>query len=605
MSRGETPGATGTYNPLMSGRIPRSFIDQLLTRVDIVDVIDARVPLKKAGKEYKACCPFHEERTPSFTVSQDKQFYHCFGCGEHGTAIGFLMAYDHMDFPEAVEHLAAQAGMEVPREEGPAARTQDRSGPDLLALLNEASRFYQAQLRKHPDARRAVEYLKNRGVTGATAARFGLGYAPDGWDNLLKALGGTAEGAEAKCKALLSAGLVSRKDGRYYDRFRRRVMFPIQDYRGRVVGFGGRVLGEDEPKYLNSPETPLFHKGAELYGLYAARGAIKSTGRALVVEGYMDVVMLAQAGFDFAVATLGTATTRTHLERLFRYCADVIFCFDGDRAGRAAAWKALETALPVLRGGRQISFLFLPEGQDPDSLVRDQGVAAFQQLLDHATALPDYLLDHLCTQVDLERLDGRARLIELARPHLNRLEPGALKELLIDRVADLARTQRPAVVSALGGHATKRPDPPPGSAPRGPTEKKTPSLEQMALALVIQRPKLARIAHEVDMLSALNADDPETTLLHDVVHAVTEHPGLNTAALLERFRDSERRSELETLAAWSHMIEDEELEDEFRGILQRLKQRAQDAQASRILEAAKRRKLNDEEKARLRELLQR
>lgn len=587
----------------MSGRIPRSFIDQLLTRVDIVDIIDARVPLKKAGKEYKACCPFHEERTASFTVSQDKQFYHCFGCGEHGTAIGFLMAYDHMDFPEAVEHLAAQAGMEVPREDAPASGTKPGSGIDLLALMNEASRYYQAQLRKHPDAGRAVDYLKHRGLTGATAARFGLGYAPDGWDNLLKALGGTTEGAEAKHKALLSAGLVSRKDDRYYDRFRDRIIFPIQDYRGRVVGFGGRVLGDDEPKYLNSPETPLFHKGAELYGLYAARGAIKSKGRVLVVEGYMDVVMLAQAGLDNVVATLGTATTRTHLERLFRYCRDVIFCFDGDRAGRAAAWKALQTTLPALRGGRQVSFLFLPEGQDPDSLVRDQGVATFQRLLDGATALPDYLLDHLCAQVDLGRLDGRARLIELARPHLQRLEPGALKELLIERVAELAQTQRPAVLSALGESAVRTPQPA-AARPAG-AEKNTLSLEQVALALVIQRPRLARIAHEVDMLSALNADDRETTLLHDVVHAVTEHPGLNTAALLERFRDTDQRAELETLAAWSHISDDEELEEEFRSVLIRLQHRAQAREAAKLLEAAKTRKLNDEEKTRLRALLQR
>ncbi len=589
----------------MSGRIPRSFIDQLMTRVDIVDVIDGRVPLKKAGKEYKACCPFHEERTPSFTVSQDKQFYHCFGCGAHGTAIGFLMEYDHMDFPEAVEHLAAQAGMEVPHEEEATTRRQDQQASvDLISLLNEASRFYQAQLRNHPDAGQVIDYLKKRGITGESAARFGLGYAPEGWDNLLKALGGDRPEAQAKRKALLMAGLISRKDDRYYDRFRDRVMFPIQDYRGRIVGFGGRVLGTAEPKYLNSPETPLFHKGSELYGLYAARGALKSKAKALVVEGYMDVVMLAQTGFDNAVATLGTATTRTHLDRLFRYCQEVVFCFDGDRAGRAAAWKALQTALPVLRGGRQVSFLFVPEGQDPDSLVRAEGQQAFQQRLDNATALPDYLLNALCEGIDLSRLDGRARLIEQARPHLARLEAGALKELLIDRIAELAQTQRDSVVSALGGG---RPDArPPSTQTAAPsTEQKGLSLEQIALALVIQKPKLARIAHEVDMLSALNVDDPETTLLYQVVHAITEHPGLNTAALLERFRTDERRAELETLASWDHMITDEHLEDEFRIVLQRLQHRAQAQQAEKLLNAAKTRQLNSEEKALLRDLLRR
>jgi len=587
----------------MAGLIPKEFIDELVTRVDIVDVIDSRVPLKKAGREYKACCPFHEERTPSFTVSQDKQFYHCFGCGAHGTAIGFLMAYEHLDFPEAVERLAAHAGLQVPHEDTP------QRGPgravDLLEVLNEASRFYRKQLREHPSAHLAVEYLKQRQMTGETAARFGIGYAPDQWDSLLKSLGGD----DARRKALQIAGLITRGEkGKFYDRFRNRIMFPIQDHRGRVVGFGGRALGSGEPKYLNSPETPVFHKGAELYGLYAARGAIREAASALVVEGYMDVVMLAQSGIENVVATLGTATTRAHLERLFRHSADVIFCFDGDRAGRAAAWRALETALPVLRDGRQVSFLFLPEGQDPDSMVRAEGRDGFLQYLKKAQSLPEYLLSTLITQVDLQRLDGRARLIDLARPYLQRLEAGALKELLIDRLAELAQAHRAAVEQALVPRGTRQ-------KPAADTRKKPvaapdrPDLhspEQIAISYVIQHPRLARIAHEVDEVVEFGAEG-DLALLRQLVHTVTEHPGLNTAALLERFRGSDRFAELEKLAALNHMNTDEEdAEREFRRILGALQDRARAGQAERMLQSDRKpSELSDEEKARLRELLQR
>ena len=421
----------------MAGRIPKQFIDDLITRVDIVELIDERVPLKKAGKDYKANCPFHEEKTPSFTVSADKQFYHCFGCGVHGTAIGFLMEYDHMSFPEAVEELARRAGVEIPRATYSAAAPEAPVGPDLLELMRDAARLYRSQLREHPQAPIAIDYLKGRGITGEIAKEFELGFAPDGWDNLLKVLGGDEEGSPARSasssshkysrESLVTAGLAIKKDGGgYYDRFRARIMFPIHDHRGRIVGFGGRVLDKGEPKYLNSPETPLFHKGRELYGLYHAREPIKRENRVLVVEGYMDVVALAQYGIDFAVATLGTATTRDHLERLFRHAPEVIFCFDGDRAGREAAWRALETTLPVLRDGRQASFLFLPEGEDPDTLVRKEGAEAFRARLRTAKPLPDFLFETLVRQVDLTRLDGRARLVELARPHLSKGCPGGV-----------------------------------------------------------------------------------------------------------------------------------------------------------------------------------
>ncbi|MDH5488252.1 MAG: DNA primase, partial [Gammaproteobacteria bacterium] len=472
----------------MAGRIPKQFIDELLTRSDIVDVIDARVPLRKAGKDYKACCPFHEEKTPSFTVSADKQFYHCFGCGAHGSAIGFLMDYDHMSFVEAVEELAARAGLTVPKEAGAAFEKEKDTGADLIELMREAVRFYRQQLREHPQAPRVVNYLKGRGITGEIANEFNLGFAPEGWDNLLRALGKDDNSREA----LARAGLAVKKDsGGYYDRFRDRVMFPIEDHRGRIVAFGGRIIDKGEPKYLNSPETPLFHKGRELYGLFHAREAIKRENRVMVVEGYMDVVALAQFGIDFAVATLGTATTRDHLERLFRHAPDVIFCFDGDRAGREAAWRALENVLPVLREGRQISYLFLPENDDPDTLVRKEGREAFLARLSKAIPLPDYLFDSLSRQVDLGRLDGRARLVELARPLLSNMPAGILREMMLGRLAELSRLETVTLPLNAGS-----PEPPPPTArefrssSRGPREP--PSVVRLAIAILLQRPELAR-----------------------------------------------------------------------------------------------------------------
>ena len=359
----------------MSGLIPKQFIADLVDRADVVEVVGRRVQLKKAGKEFKSCCPFHDEKTPSFTVSPSKGFYHCFGCGAHGNALDFLMQYDHMEFVEAIESLANSMGVEVPREESPGRPA--RSYDALFELVARVSRYFEAELKaSHP----AVNYLKARGIDGATAKRFGLGYAPAGWSNVLDKFGTSREAIER----LLATGLIIRKDdGKHYDRFRDRIMFPIRDARGRTIGFGGRVMGNDEPKYLNSPETVLFHKGRELYGLYEARQALRSIDRLVVVEGYMDVIGLARHGIDFATATLGTATTDEHLSRLFRMCDEVSFSFDGDRAGRAAAWKALENALPLIREGRQIRFVFLPEGQDPDSYVQEFGADAFVKALDH------------------------------------------------------------------------------------------------------------------------------------------------------------------------------------------------------------------------------
>ncbi|MEO0369271.1 MAG: DNA primase, partial [Pseudomonadota bacterium] len=422
----------------MAGRIPQYFIDQLLNRTDLVDLIDGYVPLKKAGNNYKACCPFHNEKTPSFTVSPQKQFYHCFGCGQSGTAISFLMEYDHLEFREAIEKLASAAGLEIPEEaqgqQIPAPKTE---GVDLYELMNEVNTFYQQQLRHHATKAAAVDYLLQRGLSGVIAKRFGLGFAPEGWDNLMSALGKSAP----KQKALMTTGMLTSNDkGRTYDRFRARIMFPIEDHRGRVVGFGGRVLDQGEPKYLNSPETPIFHKGSELYGLYAARGAIKETGCVLIVEGYMDVVALAEAGIDHAVATLGTATTPMHLQRLFRHSENLVFAFDGDRAGRAAAWKALETCLPTMEDGRTVSFMFLPDGEDPDSMVKKVGTESFNKLIDHATPITDFLVNHLAEQADLTRLDGRAKMAKLAKPLITKLPRGILRQLVIESVAKLVNT---------------------------------------------------------------------------------------------------------------------------------------------------------------------
>ncbi len=426
----------------MAGRIPQHFIDELLNRTDIVDLIDGYVPLKKAGANYKACCPFHGEKTPSFTVSPTKQFYHCFGCGVNGTAISFLMEYDHMEFREAVESLASSAGLEIPKEsQGYSAKNTKSQGIDLYELMESVESFYQNQLRQHTNKDEAVAYLKKRGLSGEIAQRFGLGFAPDGWSNLMETLGDTAPSQ----KALLDTGMLTENEkGKVYDRFRHRIMFPIHDHRGRVVGFGGRVLEQPEPKpgnpkYLNSPETPIFHKGSELYGLFGARAGIKESDGVLVVEGYMDVVALAQEGINNAVATLGTATTPQHLQRLFRHTPNVTFSFDGDRAGRAAAWKALETCLPALQDGNQVSFLFLPDGEDPDTMVKQIGKEGFEKLIDQAMPLPEFLLESLKQQADLNRLDGRAKLGKLAKPMLEKMQGGVLKTLIVERVAALTQ----------------------------------------------------------------------------------------------------------------------------------------------------------------------
>ncbi|MGB8326592.1 MAG: DNA primase, partial [Steroidobacteraceae bacterium] len=436
----------------MAGRIPQHFIDDLIARTDLVELVGGRVQLKKAGREWKACCPFHGEKTPSFWVSPEKQFYHCFGCGAHGTALGFLMEFDRLPFPDAVEELAGRLGLEVPREGGAAGPRDDHA--DLYELLGRVTRFYAEQLER--DAR-ARDYVKKRGLEAQTLTQFAIGYAPNSWNEVLRRFGGS----EAKLRALAACGLVierergEKRDGEnHYDRFRDRLMFPIRDARGRTIAFGGRVIAQGEPKYLNSPETELFHKGRELYGLYEVRQSRGELRRLLVVEGYMDAVRLHQAGLRYAVATLGTATTPEHLKRIFRLVSAVVFAFDGDRAGRAAAWRALQNALPEAREGREIRFLFLPEGHDPDSLVGAEGREAFEKRLDSTLPLSEYLVSELSTQADLAHADGRARFAELARPLIARVPPGVYRELLLTRLAEAIKLPAERLSALWGLDAT-------------------------------------------------------------------------------------------------------------------------------------------------------
>ncbi len=410
--------------------IPKSFIQDLLNRLDIVDVIERYVPLKKAGANFVACCPFHNEKSPSFTVSQSKQFYHCFGCGAHGTSIGFVMEHGGLGFVDAVEELARGAGVTVPREVTAPGQVQHKVAPDLYEVMQSATRYYRDQLKQSP---RAIDYLKQRGLSGEIAARFGIGYAPDGWQNLQGLM------PDYQGPSLLETGLVIENDeGKRYDRFRDRIMFPIVNARGQVIGFGGRVLDVGEPKYLNSPETALFEKGHELYGLFQAQKAIRASRQVLVVEGYMDVVALAQHGVEYAVATLGTATTPYHVQKLLRLTDKVVFCFDGDAAGQRAAWRALENALPQLVDGKHVAFLFLPPEHDPDSFVREQGTAAFEQLLQEALPLSGYLLRELSAQVNLRTQEGRTALLQRAQPLLTVIAAPATALLLRKEVAALA-----------------------------------------------------------------------------------------------------------------------------------------------------------------------
>ncbi len=552
--------------------IPQSFIQELLNRVDIVDVVDRHVKLKRAGANYVACCPFHGEKTPSFTVSQSKQFYHCFGCGAHGTAVGFVMEYNGAGFVDAVKELAQSVGMQVP-EEVRSEQTQRRAaeGDDLYGVLLQAAQFYRARLK---DAPRAIDYLKGRGLSGEIAKRFGIGYAPDGWQGLAAAF------PDYNAKALVTAGLVkSSEEGKRYDVFRNRIMFPIVDVRGNVIGFGGRVLGDGEPKYLNSPETPVFEKGRELYGLYQARRAIRDAGRVIVVEGYMDVVALAQSGVEYAVATLGTATTPTHVQKLLRQTDEIVFCFDGDDAGRRAAWRALENSLGQLVDGKQVRFLFLPQGEDPDTYVRKQGKAVFETLLDKAVPLSQFLLQELAKPGDLSVAEGRANLVHLAKPLLKQIQAAGLRLQIVKALAEVSRLAPDEVERLCELRALAK-----RSSPIAPRHDRAPMLspEKRLLRLLLDRPLLAeKIPGDKQQLLDSNPDFQPAA---ELVRILKTGGSVSVAAILESTRLSKHYQLYEEAVADTLMgMDDEQTADAvLRGIFAQLELRQVQSEYERL-----------------------
>ncbi len=638
----------------MAGLIPQSFIDDLLNRSDIVEVVGSRIQLKKTGKNYSALCPFHKEKTPSFSVSPDKQFYYCFGCGAGGNALGFVMDHDQLDFPQAVEELAKRAGMEVPREDsGRKHKPRQPVDSPLYPLLAAAADYYRQALKSHPTRKAAVEYLKGRGLSGVIARDFGLGFAPPGWDNLMKHLGGDA----LQQKALIDAGLLieNAENGKRYDRFRDRVMFPIRDSRGRVIAFGGRVLGDDKPKYLNSPETPVFHKGQELYGLYEARQANRDLDEIMVVEGYMDVIALAQQGLRNAVATLGTATSEEHLKRLFRIVPSVLFCFDGDAAGRKAAWRALEATLPNLQDGRRARFLFLPDGEDPDTLVRAEGTDAFRaRIQQHSQPLADYFFQQLSEEADPRSLEGKAHLATLAAPLIEKIPGNNLRALMRQRLAEITGLNGEALqhmaaapVSVPSSTPTYddytyydaspaygEPDhfePPepvqpqprngkpgkkvwkkdwkkngqgPDLMPRGPRTPATvepPALT--TLRTLLHHPELAQKAEDVSHFAA--EDDTYAQLLVALLGTLQKNPKLRSLQLIARWHGTDQGRLLRALAEKEWLISADNLEQQFFDTINSLAARQRERRLESLLRKARQGELSAEEKDQLRNLLSR
>ena len=573
-------------------RLPQAFIDQVLDRTDIVDVVDRRVKLKKAGKNYSACCPFHQEKTPSFSVNPEKQFYYCFGCGAGGNALGFVMDYERMEFREAIESLAQAAGMELPAEEADATPQIDHQKP-LYESMEKATRLYESLLRKHPTRGRVVDYLKQRGLSGEIARDFRLGFAPEGWDNLMTTLS-----SEEDIDHALTAGLLIENDsGRKYDRFRDRVIFPIVNQRGKVIAMGGRVLGDGKPKYLNSPETPLFSKSHELYGLHHIRKFAKNLSRIVVVEGYMDVIALAQFGIHYAVATLGTSVGKPHLEMLFRRVDHVVFCFDGDEAGRKAAFRGMEAALPMMEDGRQVKFLFLPEGEDPDSVVRNKGSQHLEHLFDNADPLETFLFDQMTQGIDLDTMDGKARLSKLVAPYINLIPDGVFKTLLFKSLATrtdmdveslrrLREIEKPVTEeydSASGtepGETPNEPDAPfdypDGYAPTADTDDHFATSPHRELHSAVLLRALGLIVLKPSSASAITdellpeKDGMLSNLLHDVVKQVRENPELSTAALLGYWMGTDE-GELLSEAAAKEVIDDEQhISEHLMAILNKL-----------------------------------
>ncbi len=551
-------------------KIPKTFIDELLTRIDIVDIINQRLPLKKTGSNHVACCPFHQEKTPSFTVSGNKQFYYCFGCGASGNAIGFLMQHDHLNFVEAIEQLAQEAGMTIPVATNNSSIDEHHQ---LYGIMQRANAFYQQQLRQHQGAEKVTTYLKNRGLSGQVAKKFGLGFAPPGWDNLRKYL------TDVDTKKLLSCGLVINNDkGKIYDRFRDRVMFPIRDRQGRIIGFGGRILDDTLPKYLNSPETSIFHKGSELYGLHEALQTNRQLDSILVVEGYMDVIALAQFDITNTVATLGTAMTKLNVERLFRQASNVTFCFDGDSAGRTAAWRALENILPLLEDGLNVRFMFLPEDEDPDSLVRRIGKTDFEKLLNQAQPLSTFLLNRLSDTADLSSLDGRSRLIKFAEPLLKQIPGKVLQQLLVAELAKRAQIDDEQLFTLLKLEANSERQ---RTTPAEPI-KRSLSLMQRAISLLLQHPECVKNIHDITRYQEISL--PGANILHQLLELAANSPKINAGVLLEHWREHKLYSKLAMLAMRKlegiEKLSGEQISEELQHTLKRLEFATKEQQLS-------------------------
>jgi DNA primase len=543
------------------GLIPQTFIDELIARADIVEVIGSRVQLKKAGREYKACCPFHNEKSASFWVSPEKQFYHCFGCGAHGTVLRFLMEHDHMAFPEAVEELATRLGLDVPHEGSSDQSVPRRVDEPLYDVMARVSRFYVDALARDE---RAQQYVARRGLDREIVEKFGIGYAPNSWNEVLRRFGGNEDAR----RALVDLGLIIERergqirDGeRHYDRFRDRIMFPIRDARGRVIAFGGRILDQGEPKYLNSPETVLFHKGRELYALYEARRSRTNLKRLLIVEGYMDAVRLHQYGINYAVATLGTATTPEHFKRIFRIVSEVVFAFDGDRAGRAAAWRALQHALPEARQGREIRFLFLPDGHDPDSLVGAEGAEAFERRLGTTLPLSEYLIQELSVQSDLSHADGRARFSENARPLWSKLPEGVYRELMLTRIAEVVgiapqRLQELWHAGTPAAVAEPPPREPPKRVPARNVSGGRGSLVRQAVLQLVSYPLIAQEVGEEERTALDACEEPGIELLRELIDNLRTHPAQNPAQVIERWSGKPGGQSLEKLLQREQIVAD-------------------------------------------------
>lgn len=589
----------------MAGLIPQPFIDDLLNRIDITDVVSARVQLKRSGKNLTACCPFHNEKTPSFSVSADKQLYHCFGCGAGGDAIKFVMEYDHLDFPQAIELLAKQAGLEVTYESQGEGRRGHIDSP-LYDLLQRSADFYQQALKNHPTKKVAVDYFKLRGLTGKIAKDFGLGFAPQGWNNLIQHFNAD----DVQQKLLIDAGLVVEhsETGRRYDRFRERVMFPIRDARGRVIAFGGRVLGNDKPKYLNSPETAIFHKGEVLYGLYEVKKHNRHLDEIIVLEGYMDVIAMAQFGFTNAVATLGTATSEEHIKRLFRVVPSLLFCFDGDQAGRNAAWRALESALSHLQDGRRVRFLFLPEGEDPDTLIRSEGEEAFRaRISQQALPLTDYLFKHLMEEASPDTLEGKAHLNALMTPLLTKLPKGAFKRLIQQRLAQITgldqvqhnvvRTERkmPSPVSSGGVEGSRY-----GRAFDG--VKLKPSVASPVMRAVRQLLLKPSLIEVIDFELVIEVTDDYSYLLAKAFELLKAEPQLNAYQLMGKMIAEDKGKKLQGLLKKEMLINsNENLEKEFKDTILLLRNQQHEAKLDALLKKGS--SLTDGEKLQLTHLL--